>query len=102
MDRPWADNRKVLEGILWVLRSESANLMLEHPELAERERRFLYKTIKSGARLGLAANFRRLWLRQDRLTVVGHDFPHLADALISRRCLPNHFDNDVVKRHFAG
>jgi transposase len=41
MDRPWADNRKVLESILWVLRSESANLMLEHPELAERERRFL-------------------------------------------------------------
>jgi hypothetical protein len=41
MDRPWADNSKVLEGILWVLRSESANLKLEHPELAERERRFL-------------------------------------------------------------
>jgi transposase len=39
--RPWADNRKVLEGILWVLRSGSANLMLEHPELAERERGFL-------------------------------------------------------------
>jgi transposase len=87
--RPWADNRMVFEGILWILRTGApwADLPKRYPSPSTCWRR-LKQWEEQGVWLeAWLGNNRRLAVRWDRDIVVYSAFFHIACLLITLRRL---------------